>query len=384
MFQIWVVGRGRRPEGPFAVGKWRAWGEDGWSLVFAWRFLILGSRFLSPTSWPFGPLSHWYAFQVCIHEWHQLLLGLLRPSWWVKVGSKAVVAPSSGSLTPVLRASCKFWVQRSCVVFNHTPLETPKCLYANERPEFKTLVLWNAFMQMRDLNSRLWYSPSKEGEHRTGRGSPGSPFTREGDSYLQHALSSRWGFGSSEWILCPFHSPETELWHWPPAFLHTTPQGSVTLAAKSFSSALLRPALLPCSPVPALRNGVRGTCSLGTWPRWSGWGRQLWAPLSGFSWTPHVSFCVGREFVPVFWHWPEPKVSLGDSEPLKGLDGGEAMGLGQEFCSLKGLCNIAPLNVFWSKISKYPSPWTAKSCPSSHWAGKAKKVPGSSMGWGRN
>lgn len=37
---------------------------------------------------------------------------------------------------------------------------------------------------------------------------------------------------------------------------------------------------------------------------------------------------------------------MGDSEPLKGLDGGEAMGLGQEFCSLKGLCNILPLTFF--------------------------------------
>lgn len=225
----------------FCCGKVKSLGGRWLKLGLCMKILnlILGSGFLSPTSWPFGPLSHWYAFQVCIHEWHQLLLGLLRPSWWVKVGSKAVVAPSSASLTPVLRASCKFWVQRSCVVFN----------LGNSKMPLRKWEIWiQAFMQMRDLNSRLWYSPSKEGEYRTERGSPCSSFIREGDSYLQHALSSRWGFGSSEWILCPFHSPETELWHWPPAFLHTTPQGSVTQAAKFFSSALLRrrpPSLFP-------------------------------------------------------------------------------------------------------------------------------------------
>lgn len=154
MFQIWVVGRGRRPEGleeGLCCGKVKSLGGGRWmkpDLCMRILNTILGSAFLSPICWPFGPLAHRHAFQVCIHEWHQLLLGLLRSSWWVKVGSKTVVAPSSACLTPLLRASC---LGSRCPAL---------CLTTHPwKPQ-------NAFIQVRDLNSGLWYSeallPMKE------------------------------------------------------------------------------------------------------------------------------------------------------------------------------------------------------------------------------
>lgn len=156
------------------------------------------------------------------------------------------------------------------------------------------------------------------------------------DSYPQRTLSSRRGIGSS--ILCPRHSLKR---NWDIGLSAPYPHNAGALLPGLLSSSALLcsdASLLPYSPVPALRNGVTSTCSLGTWSRWRGWGRQPWAPLSGFSWTPHVSFCVGREFVPVLCCWPQQKVSLGDTEPFKALDGGGTMGLGHGFCSPKGLC----------------------------------------------
>lgn len=69
--------------------------------------------------------------------------------------------------------------------------------------------------------------------------------------------------------------------------------------------------------------------------------------MSGFSWTPHASFCVGRGICPSLLPLTSAKGKFGGFRASQKRPGwGEAMGLGQEFCSLKGLSGIAPLNVF--------------------------------------
>ena len=103
-----------------------------------------------------------------------------------------------------------------------------------------------------------------EGEHRTERGSPGPPFTRDEGQLPATCLVVRMRHWELRVNPLPFPvAGNRTVTLAPPAFLHTNPQGPVTLASRFFSSALLRHRL-PCSPAPALRNGVTGTCSLGT------------------------------------------------------------------------------------------------------------------------
>nr|KAF6412691.1 Rho/Rac guanine nucleotide exchange factor 2 [Molossus molossus] len=69
------------PPGGSLTAEPRGPGHISGTAAPRWPTFQCGSGFLSSICWPFGPLSHWHAFQVCIHEWHQLLLGWLRSSW---------------------------------------------------------------------------------------------------------------------------------------------------------------------------------------------------------------------------------------------------------------------------------------------------------------
>ena len=209
-------------------------------------------------------------------------------------------------------------------MFNHTPLETPLCLYSKERSEFRTLVFWG--------------SPFNEG-HRRGRGFLASPVTRDGGQLPAMYLDSKMRLWELQGNPLPstFTRNRTETLVFLPC-LHTIPVlcycGSEVLQLCSAETP-------PSSPPPQCPPSGMASQAPAAWepdPGGGGGGGssgRLCLALAGHF---MVSFCVGRKFVPVLCCWAQPKVSLGDSEPFRGLDGGGAVGLGNGFYSSKGLC----------------------------------------------